>query len=318
MKLVVTGARGVLGKQVCDALGPRDVEVVGIGRQDGDLLDPAAAVGLLADADVVVHLAAKVGGVDFLKRNTVSAYYDNISIGMNLVHACLHGKARRLVLIGTACSYPRAATLPLREEDLYCGLASGDTGGYGLAKATVSHVANQLLGAGGKEVVTLIPTNLYGPGDNFEVERSHVVASLLRKAIVASKQGHKSLEVWGDGTATRDLLHYRDAARAIAHVAVATGQHAGETINLGSGQETTIREIAQLIVAAVDPAMSVVFDPTKPAGVPRRVMSIAKAQSRIGFHPSIPLAEGIDETVAWIEAQQVWKDWVRAPQQLVA
>lgn len=175
-----------------------------------------------------------------------------------------------------------------------------------------------MLGAAGKEVVTLIPTNLYGPADNFDVERSHVVASLLRKAVVASKQGHKSLEVWGDGTATRDLLHYRDAARAIAQVAVATGQHAGDTINLASGQETTVRQLAELIVAAVDPSMAVVFDPTKPAGVPRRVMSIAKARSKIGFYPSIPLSKGIHETVAWIETQQVWKDWLPTPQRLVA
>ncbi len=314
MRIVVTGARGVLGQHVCGALAGRNVEVVGLGRAAGDLRDAAAAADILADANVVVHLAATVGGVDFLKRNAVETFYGNLSMGMNVVQACLRGKARRLVLIGTACSYPRCATLPLCEDDIYSGLATGDTGPYGLAKAAVSHTANQLLPAHGKEVVTLIPTNLYGPGDNFDVQRSHVMASLLRKAVLASKQGHASLEVWGDGTATRDMLHVRDAAWAIAQVAVSTDRFSGETINLGSGQETTIREVAELVVAAVNPAMRVTFDSTKPTGVQRRVLSIAKAQARLGFRPSISLPNGIEETVAWIHAEQIWKDWLRQPQ----
>ena len=189
MRLVITGASGVLGKPVCEAFREQGVAAVELGSRTGDLRDASTATRLLEDADVVVHLAAKVGGVDYLRRNGVTAYYDNISMGMNVVQACLAGRARRLVLIGTPCSYPVDAPLPLTETDVYSGLASGDTGPYGLAKATVSHVANQLLIARGKDVVTLIPGNLYGPGDNFELDRSHVVAALLRRAVVAARRG---------------------------------------------------------------------------------------------------------------------------------
>ena len=242
----------------------------------------------------------------------MAAYYDNFAMGANVVAACLTGNARRLILVGTACSYPATASLPLDEKDMDRGLATGDTGAYGLAKATVSRLANGLLLAHGKEVVTLIPTNLYGPGDNFDVDRSHVVAALLRKAIVAAFQERREIDVWGDGTATRDLLHVRDAAGAITRVALSAQHLSGETINLGSGQETTMRELAEVVVGAVDPSMSVVFDASKPTGVQRRVMSIVKAQRLFGFQPSILLAAGIEETVGWICREKIWNDWLPA------
>jgi GDP-L-fucose synthase len=312
MALIVTGARGFLGKAVCEALSSGGQQIVSLGQRDGDLRDAATASRLLNGAHTVVHLAARVGGVDFLRRNAVTAYYDNFAIGSNVVAACLAGNARRLILVGTACSYHPAAQLPLDERDIFSGLASGDTGAYGLAKATVSHMANQLLPAAGKEVVTLVPTNLYGPGDNFDVDRSHVVAALVRKAIVATFQDRRQIEVWGDGTATRDLLHIRDAASVISRAALAVGQLSGETINIASGAETTMRELAELVVGAVDPNMSVVFDPSRPTGIQRRVMSIDKAKSLLDFHPSVALRPGIEETVSWVCREKIWKDWLPA------
>ncbi len=312
MKTVVSGGTGFLGRAVVQALGRLGVEAIPLGRRDGDLQELETARRLLGSADLVVHLAATVGGVGYLKSNKTHAYYQNLTLGSNVIDVCRNGNARRLVIIGTPCSYPADAALPLVEGAIFTGLAAGDTGPYGLAKATVTYLANRLLPASGKDVVTLIPANLYGPGDNYEENRSHVVASLIRKAIVNARTGTGRLDVWGDGSATRDFLHVDDAAGAIARAATAGEPFGGEIFNLASGVETSMRESAGVVAAAVDPKMKLVFDPEKPCGVPRRVMSIAKAAERLDYRPRIALADGIRGTVEAIDRDGLWREWLPA------
>jgi GDP-L-fucose synthase len=310
MNIVVTGGTGFLGQAVVESLQKQGLSPVALGRSDGDLNDFETARRLLGDADLVLHLAATVGGVGFLKSNKTSTYYENLTLGYNVIDACRAGRVGRLMLIGTPCSYPAESSLPLVEDSIFEGLPVGDTGPYGLAKATVSHLANHLLLPGGRDVVTLIPANLYGPGDNFEPSRSHVVASLVRKAVVNARQGTGYFDVWGDGSATRDFLHVEDAAEAIAAAAVDSSPFRGETFNLASGEETSMAQLAEVIVAAVDPGMTIVFDPDKPCGVSRRMMSIARSGARLGFRPQIALEDGIRDTVRWINETELWKDWL--------
>ncbi|MBI3866512.1 MAG: NAD-dependent epimerase/dehydratase family protein [Planctomycetia bacterium] len=312
MKTIVTGGTGFLGRAVVESLEYLGASPVALGRSDGDLKDLATARRLVADADLVIHLAATVGGVGFLKSNKTSAYYENLTLGFNVIEACRSGDVRRLVLIGTPCSYPAESPLPLQEGAIFDGLPVGDTGPYGLAKASVSHLANHLLLPCGKDVATFIPANLYGPRDNFEPARSHVVASLVRKAVVNSRQGTGYFEVWGDGSATRDFLHVDDAAETIAQAVLSETPFHGETFNLASGEETSMKVLSEIIAEAVDPAMTVVFDPEKPCGVTRRMMSIDKARVRLGFRPRIALSDGIRDTVRWIERTDVWKSWLPA------
>lgn len=313
MKIVVTGGTGFLGRAVVEWLQKLGASPVVLGRRDGDLNDSATARRLLGDADLVIHLAATVGGVGFLKSNKTSTYYENLTLGLNVIDACRSGEAGRLVLVGTPCSYPAESSLPLVEGAIFQGLPVGDTGPYGLAKATVSHLANHMLLPEKRDVVTLIPANLYGPGDNFEPARSHVVASLVRKAVVNARQGTGFFDVWGDGSATRDFLHVEDAAEAIAGAALAKPPFRGETFNLASGEETSMKQLAEVIVAAVDPGMTIVFDPDKPCGVTRRVMSIARAEARLGFRPRIALDDGIRDTVHWIDRTGLWREWLPVP-----
>jgi len=310
MKAVVTGGRGFLGSAVVQSLEALGVSPIALGRRDGDLKELTVAARLLGDADLVIHLAATVGGVGFLKDNKTAAYYDNLTIGCNVIQACLNGRASRLVIIGTPCSYPPEAALPLVEEAIATGLAAGDTGPYGLAKASVSRLASHLLLPSGKDVVTLVPANLYGPGDNFDPACSHVVGSLVRRAVVSARTGSGCLEVWGDGTATRDFLHVRDAACAIAAASLSPDPFGGDVFNLASGRETSIRELGEAIAAAADPQMKIQFDPKKPCGVRRRVMSIAKAAIRLNFRPRTAFSDGIRETIAWVNETELWKSWL--------
>jgi GDP-L-fucose synthase len=302
MKITVTGARGFLGSHVVDSLRRRGVEVWALGRQDGDLRDAAVAERVLADAETIIHLAADVGGVGYLRSNAGRGFHDNLRLGLNVIRAACRGSCRRLILAGTPCAYAGDAELPLREATLEIGVPSGDTGNYGYAKLTSSIMARDICGMFGKETVTVIPSNLYGPRDAFDRERGHVVAALVRKALVAAARGDDSFDVWGDGTATRDFVYVGDVAEGIATVALAGQRFAGESYNLGSGRETSIREIAEVVARAAGHVVPR-FQADKPVGYKRRVMSIASAAEAFGYAPRTDLEQGIWQTVEWLQAQ---------------
>lgn len=302
MKIHVTGARGFLGKHVVAALERRGVQVRALGRQDGDLRDAATAERLLRDADTIVHLAADVGGVGYLRSCTGRAFHDNFRLGLNVIRAASRGHAGRVVLAGTPCAYSGDVPLPLEESALLDGVPSGDTGSYGYAKLASSLAADALLGMAGRDTVTVIPSNLYGPGDAFDTGRGHVVAALVRKALLAVATGRATFDVWGDGSATRDFVYVGDVAEGIAAITLEPRPFAGEAFNLGSGRETSIREIAEAVARAAGAKVRPRFLADKPVGYTRRVMSVERAAAAVGYRAATTLEEGLARTVAWLRS----------------
>jgi GDP-L-fucose synthase len=316
--VVVTGARGFLGRHVVRSLERRGQKVRAVGRQDGDLRDPATTERLLAGAATVVHLAADVGGVGYLKSCPGRAFHDNYTLGLNVIRAALRGGVGRLVLAGTPCSYSGDATLPLTEDALRDGVPSGDTGTYGYAKLATSLAAATLCAGQPTDTVTVIPSNLYGPGDAFDEKRGHVVAALIRKAVLAAELDEGCFEVWGDGSATRDFVYVADVAEGIAAVATAPERFDGDTFNLGSGRETSIREIASIVATTVGNGIRPLFLTDKPVGYTRRVMSVDHAEERLGYVAHTPLSTGIRQTVDWLRASGHVAAWVAAATEAAA
>jgi GDP-L-fucose synthase len=299
--IVVTGARGFLGRHVVKSLQRRGLSVRPLGRQEGDLRDTATAERLLSGAATVVHLAA--------------AFHDNYALGLNVIRAALRGGVGRLVLAGTPCSYSGDAELPLAEEALLEGVPSGDTGTYGYAKLATSLAAATLCDGLATDTVTVIPSNLYGPGDAFDETRGHVVAALIRKAVLAAELGEDSFEVWGDGSATRDFVYVTDVAEGIATVVTAPEAFAGATFNLGSGRETSIREIATIVAAGAGAGIRPRFRADKPVGYTRRVMSVEYAAERLDYVAATGLVEGIRQTISWLRASGHVATWAAAARQ---
>lgn len=315
MKIMVTGGQGFLGRHVVEAIRSRGGDVVPLGRRDGDLKNAFVAHTLLKDADMIVHLAADVGGLGYLRSCRARGFHDNHQMGLNVIAAACAGRAKRLVLAGTPCSYAGDSPLPLREQHLDLGVPSGDTGTYGFAKLAISKTAQAFCPAHGVEPVTVIPANLYGPHDNFGVDRAHVAAALLRKAAVASRLGEPSFDVWGDGSATRDFVFVRDVAEGIATITLEpSNRNAGRTFNLGSGQETSMRQLACLIAETVG-NVAPEFSTSKPVGYTHRVMSIAEAGRLLGYATQTSLAVGLAETYAWAEHHGLVDQWVGEQQQ---
>lgn len=302
MQIHVTGARGFLGSHVVESLARRGVEVRPLGRADGDLRDAAVAERILADADTIVHLAADVGGVGYLRNCAGRAFHDNFQLGLNVIRAACRGRARRVVLAGTPCAYSGSAALPLREAALFEGVPSGDTGSYGYAKLASSIAAEAICGMAGRDTVTVIPANLYGPRDAFDTERGHVVAALIRKALLAAERRQPTFDVWGDGSATRDFVYVGDVAEGIATIALDPRPFAGRSFNLGSGRETSIGEIAEAVARAAGGGVRPRYLADKPVGYTRRVMSVEQAAGMVGYRPSTTLAEGLARTVDWLRS----------------
>lgn len=310
--ILVTGAQGFLGRHVVASLKRLRLPVRPLGRADGDLLDAATADRLLAGAGTVVHLAADVGGVGYLRSCPGRAFHVNYTLGLNVIRAAMRGGVARLVLAGTPCSYAGDSELPLTEQALLEGVPSGDTGTYGYAKLATSLAAATLCDGFQPDVVTVIPSNLYGPGDHFDENRGHVVAALIRKALLAAAMGQPAFEVWGDGSATRDFVFVGDVADGIAHVVTAPESFAGATFNMGSGRETSIREIATIIAAEAGGGVEPHFSADKPVGYTRRLMSVAHATERLGYVAATSLPTGIRKTIDWLRASGQVAAWVAA------
>ncbi len=308
--IIVTGGFGFLGQHVVNSLTRRGLPVQAIGQRHGDLRDARVAEKLLSGADIVVHLAADVGGVGYLKGCPGRAFHDNFLMGLNVIRATTRGVARRLVLAGSPCSYSDIAELPLMEESLLHGVPFGDTGTYGYAKLATSLAAAVLCEDTSTDTVTAIPSNLYGPGDSFDENHGHVVAALLRKAIVAAEYGDQTFEVWGNGSATRDFVYVSDVAEGIASLVEHEEPFAGAMFNLGSDRETSIREIATVIATAVGSRLRPKFLDDKPVGYVRRVMSSRKALETFGFAANTSLSRGLRETIAWLYDSGHVESWI--------
>jgi GDP-L-fucose synthase len=303
-RVVVTGGSGFLGRQVVDELqrvGARDVLVP--RSVDHDLRDGDAIQSLLAEADphVVIHLAAVVGGIGANRQHPGRFFYDNAMMGIQLTHECWRAGVDKMVVVGTVCSYPKHTPAPFREEDLWNGYPEETNAPYGLAKKMLLVQAQSYRAEYGFNVIYLIQTNLYGPGDNFDLETSHVIPALIRKCIEAKRTGQEQIEVWGTGAASRDFLHVEDAARGI--VAATTGYDGSDPVNLGSGQEVTIRELVELVAELTGFHGEIRWDPSRPDGQPRRCLDTSRARDRFGFEAQVSLREGLSRTIEWYLAQ---------------
>jgi GDP-L-fucose synthase len=301
-RVVVTGGAGFLGRPVCDAIRVRKAAAVIAPRKvEYDLTEQTAVRRLLADhsPDVVVHLAAVVGGIGANRDNPGRFYYENAVMGLLLMEESRRCAVQKFVTVGTICSYPKFTPVPFREDDLWAGYPEETNAPYGIAKKALLTQAQAYRRQYGFNAITLLPVNLYGPGDNFDPRSSHVIPALIRKAIDARNAGASSIDVWGTGSASREFLFVRDAAEGVA--AAADLYNDPDPVNLGSGREITIRDLAELICKLCGYSGALHWDPTKPDGQPRRLLDTTRARERFGWTAKTDFRDGLQEVIDWYE-----------------
>ena len=300
-KIIITGGAGFLGSFVCDLLKQRGYTNLFVPRKkDVDLTNEAAVEKLYVDQKpaVVLHLAAEVGGIGANRMNPGRYWYANLMMGAHVLEqARLHGTAK-LVLAGTVCAYPKFTPVPFREDDLWNGYPEETNAPYGVAKKALLVGAAAYREQYGLDTIFLLPTNLYGPRDNFDLASSHVIPALIRKMIDSPEE----IVLWGDGTPTREYLYVDDCVEGL----VLAAEHYDEPdpVNLGTGIETTIGETAAIVAAATGFTGEIRWDPSMPNGQPRRSLDPSKAAALFGFTARTPLEEGIRRTVAWFREQR--------------
>jgi GDP-L-fucose synthase len=304
-RVLVTGGHGFLGRHVIASLRTHGCrQIVAPRSRDYDLVDCTAVRRLLTDArpDLVIHLAAKVGGIGVNRSHPADFFYDNLMMGTQLMHESWRAGVEKFVAIGTVCAYPKHTPVPFREDELWNGYPEETNAPYGLAKKMLLVQAQAYRQQYAFNAIYLLPVNLYGPGDNFDPASSHVIPALIRKIVEAKESGHHVVEVWGTGRATREFLYVEDAADGI--VLAAERYDGAEPVNLGSGMEISIRELAELIARTVGYDGRLVFDATKPDGQPRRSLDTRRAEDWFGFRAATPFEEGLGRTVDWYLAHQ--------------
>lgn len=302
-RVIVTGGAGFLGSFVSERLRSAGALVTAPRSRDYDLRDKSEVRRLIADAspDAIIHLAAVVGGIGANRRHPGRFFHDNALMGIHLVEESRLAGVKKFVVAGTVCAYPKFTPVPFREDELWSGYPEETNAPYGLAKRMllVQMQAYQL--EYGFESVYVLPVNLYGPRDNFDLENSHVIPALIRKCLEARDAGADAIEVWGTGTATREFLYVEDCAEGIC--LAAEKLRTPEPINLGTGVEVSIRELVETIARLVGFQGRTVWDATKPDGQPRRCLDVKRAQALLGFSARTTLEEGLRRTIDWYEAR---------------
>jgi GDP-L-fucose synthase len=252
--------------------------------------------------DVVIHLAARVGGIGANRENPGLFFFANAQMGISVIEEARRANVAKLVVAGTICAYPKFAPIPFREDDLWNGYPEETNAPYGLAKKMLLVQCQAYRQQYGLNAVMLFPVNLYGPRDNFDLESSHVIPALIRKCVEARDRGDSRIVLWGDGSPTREFLHVDDCARGL--VMAAESYDGADPVNLGTGSEITIRELASRIAALTGFEGDVVWDTSKPNGQPRRCLDVTRARERFGFSAEIGLDEGLRGTVTWYLANR--------------
>jgi len=302
-KVIVTGGGGFLGRRVVKELTERGCSEIFIPRSaEYDLRDPSTVRKLLQDfpPDQIIHLAANVGGIGANQEHPGEYFFDNASMGIHIIEEARKADVPKTVIVGTICSYPKFATVPFCEDELWAGYPEETNAPYGLAKKMLLVQAQAYRQQYGTNVVYLMPVNLYGPGDNFDPESSHVIPALIRKFIEARDQKRSSVEIWGTGTPTREFLYVGDAARAV--VLAAENFNGDEPVNLGAGREISIFDLATLIKGLTGFEGELQLDPTKPDGQPRRLLDSSRATELFGFTAETDFETGLKQTIEWWES----------------
>lgn len=302
--VMVTGGAGFLGSWVVEGLKARGCQDIFVPRSSiYDLRQREGIQSAIEDArpDIIIHLAARVGGIGANRAHPAEYLYDNLMMGIQLLHEAWQAKVRKFVAIGTVCAYPKHTPIPFHEDHLWDGYPEETNAPYGLAKKMLLVQSQAYRQQYGYNSIFLLPVNLYGPGDNFDPESSHVIPALIKKCVDASDQDQATIEVWGDGSPTREFIYVEDAAEGIL---LATEHYnSSEPINIGSGYEISIKELMKTIMKLTRFKGDLVWDTSKPNGQPRRQLDTRRAEHRFGFRAKTDFEIGLARTVAWYQNQ---------------
>lgn len=320
-RVIVTGGSGFLGSFIVERLRQRGaLEIIVPHYEDYDLRNIEAIQRLFDDLEashtvkpstpkietLLIHLAALAGGIGANRARPAEFFHDNLMMGVPLMHEAWKRGLDKFVAIGTICAYPKFTPLPFKEENLWDGYPEETNAPYGLAKKMLLVQAQAYRDQYGFNAIYLLPVNLYGPRDNFNLQTSHVIPALIRKYIEAQERGDREVVVWGDGSPTREFLYVEDAAEGI--LLAAERYNGREPVNLGSGNEISIRDLAEMIARLTGFQGKLIWDTTKPNGQPRRALDISRAEKYFGFKAQMPFEEGLRRTIAWYRENKGVRD----------
>jgi len=299
-RIFVTGGRGFVGRHLTARLAELGCrQVFAPDEREFNLLEAADVDRALREfrPELIIHLAARVGGIGANRAHPADYFYDNLMMGVPLMHKAWKAGVAKFVAIGTVCAYPKFTPVPFREDDLWNGYPEETNAPYGLAKKMMLVQAQAYRQQYGFNAVFLLPVNMYGPGDNFDLESSHVIPALIRKFVEAKEAGSPEVVCWGDGSASREFMYVDDSVAGI--LAAAERYDGPEPVNLGSGQEIAIRDLAPLVAGIVGYSGRIAWDATKPNGQPRRCLDTSRAERLFGWKARVGLEQGLRETVGW-------------------
>ena len=296
----VTGGAGFLGKVIVRKLqerGTKDIFIPTLDRYDLTRLEDVNRMLADAQPDLIIHLAAQVGGIGANREHPAEFFYNNLMMGVQLMHRSWETNVDKFVAIGTICAYPKYTPVPFKEENLWDGYPEETNAPYGLAKKMLLVQSQAYRDQYGFNSVFLLPVNLYGPGDNFDPRSSHVIPALIKKCVEAKERGEDQIVVWGDGSPTREFLYVEDAAEGI--LLASEKYNRSDPVNLGSGFEISIKDLVELVARLTGFKGRLVWDTSKPNGQPRRGLDTSRAKEYFGFEAQVQFEEGLKNTIAW-------------------
>jgi len=299
-RITITGGKGFLGKHLVRALQGKaydNIAIADLPEYNLIRIDDVKRLYEETKPDIVIHLAAKVGGIGYNQENPASLYYDNVMMGTQLIHEGYTHKIKKFVALGTICAYPKFTPVPFKEDDLWNGYPEETNAPYGLAKKMMLVQSQAYRQQYGFNSIFLLPVNLYGPGDNFDPQSSHVIPALIKKCVDAKRRGDDEIVVWGNGAATREFFYVEDAAEAI--VCAMENYNKSEPVNIGAGFEISILDLAKLIVELTGFTGKINWDTTKPDGQPRRMLDTTRARQEFGFEAKTDFRTGLEKTIQW-------------------
>jgi len=299
-RICVTGGAGFLGSHLIKKLEMRGASDIYIPKIEDFNLVEIADINRMLDIskpDMIIHLAAHVGGIGANREHPAEFFYDNLMMGVQLIHEAWKRNIEKFVAIGTVCAYPKFTPVPFREDDIWNGYPEETNAPYGLAKKMLLTQSQAYRQQYGYNSIFLIPVNLYGPRDNFRPDSSHVIPALIKKCVEAVDQGDKEVVIWGDGTPTREFIYVDDAAEGIA--LAAEKYNGADPVNIGSGYEISIKDLAEMIARLTGFQGKLVWDTSKPNGQPRRGLDVSRAEKYFGFKAQMSFEEGLRRTIEW-------------------